>query len=488
MAVAEVLREGLAPDAVFADLDALVDDNGAFVGDGVFSVGGEFSEHGAFGEHGVFGEHGALLDLLGADVRGMEPAAGLTVCARVRERFDAIEAELLARVVAADDGDERRAGRMARHHGSSKRETRKRVRRGKAVATNPALGDKLADGSLSGEELDLLANAAAKSDDDGLLFDEALTRRVGAAGPDQGKQIINDWLQQHDSARSVQQRHDRQRHLRNVRRYDTADGLAAIVMEGDDATIDRIWNHVTSTANRMYKADGGRGTPSGSHPRTSSQRLFDAMTHHWCGTENSDRSDRGAGSARGARAGKPTVVVTVTLDKLTGNGPDEAAVQIGTGPIADSVLANYLAHGDLVAMLFNTRGQPLWLGRKRRHASAAQFLALVVRDKGCVLCGANPNQCQAHHWMPWNAPGRGQTNIDELVLLCGTCHRNLHQDKHTIIWNHRDQIWTTRPATPNELPPDRPTGSMGAETVNRRPEPEAALKTRVNLADLESRE
>jgi len=391
-------------------------------------------------------DHRVLIEALEVGVGAMAPAAGLAVCAEIRERFDAVEAALLAQVIAADDGDDRRAGRMARRRGSSKRETRKRTRRGKALATNPALGNKLADGSLSGDELDLLAATATKSDDDA-LFDEDLVCRVGAAGPDQGRRIVKDWLQDRDNARSVQDRHDRQRQLRSARRFDTADGLAAIVMEGDDATIDRIWNDITTNADRLYRSDGGRETPAGAHPRTSSQRLFDAAVSHWSSTGDT-----------GTKTGRPTVVVTVTLDKLIGGAPDQSAEQIGTGPIADRVLAQYLAHGELVGLLFDTRGQPLWLGRKRRHASMAQYLALVVRDKGCVLCGANATRCHAHHRMPWHAPGKGETNIDELVLVCENCHRHVHLEKLTVIWDPIDRIWTTRPATPNELPPNQPRG------------------------------
>jgi len=95
----------------------------------------------------------------------------------------------------------------------------------------------------------------------------------------------------------------------------------------------------------------------------------------------------------------------------------------------------------------------LWLGRTRRHATAAQHLALTIRDKGCVLCSTPAHLCQVHHRIPWHAPSQGTTDIDQLVLVCGPCHQYIHQEKLTIEWNTKAQVWTTRPATPNELPP-----------------------------------
>lgn len=382
------------------------------------------------------------MNLITASLRELPAAAVVTLCGRFRDQLDAVESHVLAKVVAAD-GDDRRVRRLATRPGASKRDSARRTQRAKAVSANPALGDQLAAGDLSSEELDLLANAATKSDDDA-LFDEELISRVSKAGPDQGRRIVRRWLHDRDDARTVQEKHDRQRRLRTARRYDTADGLAAITMEGDDATIDAIWNRVTSAANAMYRADGGRDTPAADHERTHDQRLFDALA---------EQSSNGGGATSSNR---PTVVVTVSLDKLVGNDRVGCANQIGTGPIADTVLTEYLSHGDVVAMLFGSTGEPLWLGRKRRHASTSQFLALMVRDRGCVLCSAAAHLCHAHHRVPWHAPARGQTDIDQLVLLCGGCHRGVHGAKQTLEWDGASRTWTTRPATADELPPDRP--------------------------------
>ena len=116
------------------------------------------------------------------------------------------------------------------------------------------------------------------------------------------------------------------------------------------------------------------------------------------------------------------------------------------------MLADYLDHADIIAALFDRKGQPLWLGRANRHATVIQRYAMILRDKACVKCGAPHPDCDVHHLMPWNAPGKGRTDLDQLALLCHSCHRALHADNLTL-YRDRAGVWRTRTATPNETPP-----------------------------------
>jgi len=109
------------------------------------------------------------------------------------------------------------------------------------------------------------------------------------------------------------------------------------------------------------------------------------------------------------------------------------------------VLAHYLsADPDIIGAIFDNDGQPLWLGRQTRLASHGQIIGLIIRDKGCVLCGAHHNKCQVHHTMPWTSAGRGKTNINELALVRDSCHQRLHDDEQTL---HQDRH-TRMEATP----------------------------------------
>ncbi|RMH69897.1 MAG: HNH endonuclease, partial [Actinomyces sp.] len=74
--------------------------------------------------------------------------------------------------------------------------------------------------------------------------------------------------------------------------------------------------------------------------------------------------------------------------------------------------------------IFAGPGRPLWLGRARRLADAAQRIALALRDGGCVVCGAPFAHTHAHHVEPYASGGR--TDIDQLASLCAHCHTQVH--------------------------------------------------------------
>ena len=181
--------------------------------------------------------------------------------------------------------------------------------------------------------------------------------------------------------------------------------------------------------------------------------MFDAAHELICGVTTSPAGTcAGTDDNQRSSRAKTAVVVGLTLDHFLGRDRAAMAEQIGLGLIPDEVLAGYLGHADILAALYDRSGSPLWIGRVRRNATAMQRIALVLRDKACVRCGVHHSTCEVHHLMPWNAPGKGETNLDELVLLCGPCHRALHADNHTLV-KRPNGTWITRPATPAETPP-----------------------------------
>lgn len=62
------------------------------------------------------------------------------------------------------------------------------------------------------------------------------------------------------------------------------------------------------------------------------------------------------------------------------------------------------------------------LYRHRRLASRGQTIALCARDGGCSFpgCDRPPEWCERHHIIDW-ADG-GETNLDNLTLLCSYHH------------------------------------------------------------------
>ena len=138
------------------------------------------------------------------------------------------------------------------------------------------------------------------------------------------------------------------------------------------------------------------------------------------------------------------VVIVASADVVSGRDPHGRCEIPGVGPIPQSELERLACDAELFGLLFSGKGEPLWHGRAKRSVTDAQRRALIARDGGCVLCAEEPARCEGHHMTPWAEPGNGPTDIDNLALLCGTCHRRLHNHKRVLIRNP-DGTWTTTP-------------------------------------------
>ena len=129
----------------------------------------------------------------------------------------------------------------------------------------------------------------------------------------------------------------------------------------------------------------------------------------------------------------------------------------GVGAIARSELERLGCDAELYGLLFDQQGLPLYHGRKTRSVSPQQWRVLVARDKGCVICGAHTNWCQAHHVKYWRLGG--PTDIDNLVLLCHAHHRWVHDNE--IILRQGPNGWHA----PTGLPPPSDVTGRSARSL-----------------------
>ncbi len=113
-------------------------------------------------------------------------------------------------------------------------------------------------------------------------------------------------------------------------------------------------------------------------------------------------------------------------------------------PLPAHTIEHLACGSDLVALVLSSQGDPLWLGRRTRLATDGQWRALIARDSGCGICGAEPSMCEAHHIVAWQPPGRGPTDIDNLLLLCRHHHHLVHDD-HWQLVRTADGTWTLQP-------------------------------------------
>jgi 5-methylcytosine-specific restriction protein A len=137
--------------------------------------------------------------------------------------------------------------------------------------------------------------------------------------------------------------------------------------------------------------------------------------------------------------------LTVTLDyvKLRGalRGGSLTAPGCRIGPREVRRIA---CTANIIPLVLGGAGEPLDMGREKRHATRYQRAALAVRDGGCAHpgCTTTAKWCQPHHIEHWVDGGR--TDLDNLVLLCRTHHRMVH---------HSGWVVRIRDGSPEFIPP-----------------------------------
>jgi Domain of unknown function (DUF222) len=97
------------------------------------------------------------------------------------------------------------------------------------------------------------------------------------------------------------------------------------------------------------------------------------------------------------------------------------------GNVLEAAAAGMLACDSVVQRVLMADSKVLNLGREVRTATPAQRRAIVARDRHCRApgCRTKPKHCDVHHIDHWINGGR--TDVDRMVLLCGTHHREFHK-------------------------------------------------------------
>ncbi len=111
--------------------------------------------------------------------------------------------------------------------------------------------------------------------------------------------------------------------------------------------------------------------------------------------------------------------------------------------MADTV-RHLLCDPRYVALIMNTLGVPLDMGRDRRWPTREQRRALTRRDGGCVFpgCDAPASWCDAHHVIAWE--DHGPTDLWNLALLCRHHHGVTHRNGWTMTATSGQRfVWTT---------------------------------------------
>ncbi len=296
----------------------------------------------------------------------------------------------------------------------------------------PATAEALASGAITSGHADVIADAAGRVG--ASPADTELVAMACAAPADLFTKRAREWVAGRETDDDASKRHERHRRNRSVKSWIGRDGMKIWLAQLDPITAATVTSRLDAEYERLWRQDGGRDlTGAGAHitepdspdheTRTPQQRMADAFVSLLTATTSTGTGTTAAAGAAGPHV-RQQMIGIVDLARMRTDDPNGLATLVDGTPLPQSVLEHLACISDITGVIFDGPGQPIWVGRTTRHATLAQWKALIVRDRGCAGCGADHNRCEAHHITVWNRGG--PTDITNLVLVCSRCHHNIH--------------------------------------------------------------
>jgi hypothetical protein len=174
----------------------------------------------------------------------------------------------------------------------------------------------------------------------------------------------------------------------------------------------------SATYETVARAIGAILKPAADENKSLGQRQADAL-----GEICAHTLDEGRLPAQGGE--RPHVAITMALEALKA-GLRGANLELG-GHIGPGEVRRLSCDAQITPIVLGANSEPLDVGREKRCATLAQRRAVAVRDGGCAHpgCDRPPSSCEVHHIVHW--VHHGETKLDNLVMLCWTHHRMVHQ-------------------------------------------------------------
>jgi 5-methylcytosine-specific restriction protein A len=139
---------------------------------------------------------------------------------------------------------------------------------------------------------------------------------------------------------------------------------------------------------------------------------------------------------------EPAADITVVAQAAN---PYRSGTTIYGAQISEQLMEFLGCGGEFAALVADSLGIPLDLGRSQRYANRAQRRALLHRHGGtCAFpgCSVPLHQCDIHHIKPWEAGGT--TDIALLLPLCRHHHGVTHRKGWQLVTNpDHTYTWTT---------------------------------------------
>ena len=287
------------------------------------------------------------------------------------------------------------------------------------MQTLPQAREALVGGDLSLANAKTLVRVAQTAGTAAVEGDDELLAKAASLAPEQFGSEARRWEAQR-STDNGEDRYRRQRARRRLRAWTNAeDGMLHMRGEFDPVTGARLQTRLLKQAEQLRRFD--LNNPN-SEQRSFDQRLADALD-----------TLMGSGSTgAGSGSDKATAEISI-VQHLTPDG-DRAFAEISGGDtIPPSVLDKHFCNSPVVGVVYSSKGVPLWRGTTQPGPTRTQLDTLKRRYGSCAGCGAHTEACQAHHIVPRSQGG--PHNIDNLLLLCWSCHDKVHHHGWRVVPN-----------------------------------------------------
>ena len=315
---------------------------------------------------------------------------------------------------------------------------REHVRVARALGRLPRIDGVFARGALSYSKVRAMSRVATPENEELLLVDAQYST---------GTQLERICRKYATVRRGVAPTPDDDQERRRVTRRDLDDGMVRIQATLHPEEAELVWAVITRIAGERDPRDGA----------FSRADALIAMAQEIARGRSPDRT--------------PTdVVVTVQVESLADSTvePLLAATTSGGACLSTQTARRLACDAGIVTMVEDSKGNCLSVGRKSRSIPVSMKRALLRRDKACRFPGcSNHSFVDGHHVEHW-ANG-GETRLGNLVLLCNTHHRYVHEYGYSVVLDVQQQprFFDPQGAPLPEHPPRAPLVDNGRELIER---------------------
>ncbi len=328
---------------------------------------------------------------------------------------------------------------------------RERLRTALALEQLPETSEAMRKGELSFTKVRALTRVATP-DSEAVLLDFA---RAGSAS--NLERVVRGWkmLDRKSEVTAEQIRH----RSRRFSAFVDDDGMVVVTGRLDPEVGALFMRAVEAATDALYR-EGERSeeartevakaaTATDLHETKPEQRRADAVgllaeralaAGFGTGTGTGTGNGNGSGNVpiSGSRAERYQVMLHVETETLKEEGePGQSELEDGTRVSAETSRRIACDTG-LVEVAHTSDGQVVRAGRRNRTVAPTIRRALEARDRGCRFPGCGPRFTEAPHVKHW-ADG-GETSLRNLVLLCRTHHRAVHEGGVTVCIDRTQQV------------------------------------------------